>query len=566
MEIQQEQLGDLPLLSHLIASSGLVTCIDKHYPTHGNWRGPSMGNLVKCWLMGIISECDHRLYTVEDWASEHLHTLRWAVNDAELTAKAFQDDRLGLVLERFSDEDTWISMVSEYNSGLIQLYELPQDIVRVDSVNVPSFRADEAGSLFQFGHRKSHQANLPHLKTMLVSLDPLALPLATFTVHGKRSDDQLYIPAIERAQKSLAPTGLIYVGDTKLCNLGNCGYLASTSNFYLGPLSEVQYNKIDLAISIEKALSDAASIQILYKEDPKTGLNVAFAKAYELPPRERFDPVSNCRWQERLVLIQDDVRAQSQRISLNERLKEAQKEIFERFLPKKRRLIWRTTPQHQAEAQAFIDKVVTKFKVKDMLNIKLVVGKEQNSLTPLHIEVEVNKQNVLNAELIFGWRIYATNAPSNRLLTKDILPRYREEYRIEQQFHKLLTKTTNLLPLYLKNENRIEALLRLLTLALQFVAIIQYEVREALEEQEEVLTDLIPGNKNRKVYKPTAELMLNRFSTINAVWIQLPNKNKQAVLLNFEPIHLKILQLLHFPENLYHKMICAFNNVNELLE
>ena len=76
METRYEELSDLPLLGYLINQSPLEKCLDDNFPTHGNWRGPSVSKLMIGWLMYIISECDHRLYAVEDWASGHINTLR----------------------------------------------------------------------------------------------------------------------------------------------------------------------------------------------------------------------------------------------------------------------------------------------------------------------------------------------------------------------------------------------------------------------------------------------------------------------------------------------------------
>ena len=150
-----------------------------------------------------------------------------------------------------------------------------------------------------------------------------------------------------------------------------------------------------------------------------------------------------------------------------------------------------------------------------------------------------------------------------RLQTKDVLPCYRQEFLIEQQFHKLLTKTTSLLPLYLKNEGRIDALIRILCLALQFVATIQYTARQQLAKQNEKMDDLVPGNKGRKTEKPTAEILLKRFSPVTAVWIKVPNQPLVAKLINFEPVHTKILKMLNCPDDLYVTFMNAFDYVNE---
>jgi hypothetical protein len=49
---------------------------DKHFPTHGNWVGLSLGWVSGRWLTHIRSEADHRLNHVKPWADQRLHTLR----------------------------------------------------------------------------------------------------------------------------------------------------------------------------------------------------------------------------------------------------------------------------------------------------------------------------------------------------------------------------------------------------------------------------------------------------------------------------------------------------------
>jgi transposase len=228
MEVVTEELGDLPLLGFVIKSSPLISCLDAHFPVHGNWKGPSVGKLVCAWLLYIISENDHRLSPIQDWAARHLNILRCILECPNLTALDFQDDRLGNLLERFGQDEKYLLFQADYTSRLVRLYCLEQSTVRVDSVNVPSYR--EVGGLFQYGYNKSHQTDEPFMKTMLATLDPLALPIASYEVGGNQNDDELYISTIERARQSLVPSGLLYVGDSKMANLENCHYLASTGN------------------------------------------------------------------------------------------------------------------------------------------------------------------------------------------------------------------------------------------------------------------------------------------------------------------------------------------------
>jgi transposase len=583
MEVYQESVSDLPLLSHYIDASTLMSHLNSHYPVHGNWVGPDIGRLVKGWLLYIISECDHRLYTVEDWASCHIHTLRVCLDYPPLQASAFQDDRLGKVLEIFSQDATWETFQGTYTHELLRLYSLETDIVRVDSVNVPSYRSSKEGSLFQYGHHKRHQPDTVQLKTMLVSLDPLSLPLSVYTVPGNRNDEMLYVPTIKQAELSLGKRGILYVGDSKMANPTTSSYLVSGQNYYLNPLSEPYLSKKDLQMGIEMALADTPNIVSIIDEETKNDKEDSLqliAKVYELPKRQRSYTLVNqeeVSWEERLILILSPQHAQSEIQDLDTRLQSAQKELLERFLPRKHRRVWlQGNDKDEKNAQAFVDNLLEKKRLKGLLEVQIIQPKPQieenlketkektkkqakKQELPLSIRVKPFIEQIDKIKSYAGWRAYSTNAPVDKLPTTQVLKCYREQFRIEHQFHRLLTKTTDLLPIYLKDEERIKALIRVLILALQFVSIIQHNARMTLGEQKAALTDIVPGNKGRKVEKPTTEALLKRFKNISVVHIKIINQQPTAVLTNFDPIHKIILNILRCPDDLYDKFTVLFN-------
>ena len=55
---------------------GVQKLIDKNFPTHGNWRGQSLGTVAVIWLTHILSQADHRLNQVQAWAGKQLETLK----------------------------------------------------------------------------------------------------------------------------------------------------------------------------------------------------------------------------------------------------------------------------------------------------------------------------------------------------------------------------------------------------------------------------------------------------------------------------------------------------------
>jgi transposase len=555
MEVVTEELGDLPLLGFVLKSSPLISCLDAHFPVHGNWKGPSVGKLVCGWLMYIISENDHRLSPIQDWAARHLNTLRCILEYSNLTALDFQDDRLGNLLERFGQDDNYLPFQADYTGRLVRLYCLEQSTVRVDSVNVPSYR--DVGGLFQYGYHKSHQTDEPFMKTMLATLDPLALPIASYEVGGNQNDDDLYILTIQRARQSLVPSGLLYVGDSKMASLENCHYLASTGNHYLCPLNLAHYPGEELRKGVEQAMSNGADIKNVYQEGKTPTL---VAKVYELPQRTRLAVNKTFEWSERMVLVLSIPYAESKVAALEQRLDKSGKELLERFIPRKARQIWKSGKQ--TDARAFVDRVLDRHRVRHLLDVEIIVPPAADA--PLSIRLNFNKDAIKAEKDLMGWRLYITNVGVEKLSSTDLLLCYREEYKIEQQFHNLLTKTTALLPIYIKDQVRIVALLRLLFLALQFVALIQYQARKQLKEQNRTLQYLVPGNASRKVEQPTTAILLRRFKAVSVVWIQETLQPRKTVITRLEQIHSDILWLLDCPDDLYTRFGCDFQFVNEL--
>ncbi len=71
-----ERVDDVPLLLAQLERMQVASLLDRHFPTHGNWQGQSLGTISAVWLSHILSEGDHWLNHVEPWAMQHLNCLR----------------------------------------------------------------------------------------------------------------------------------------------------------------------------------------------------------------------------------------------------------------------------------------------------------------------------------------------------------------------------------------------------------------------------------------------------------------------------------------------------------
>lgn len=110
------------------------------------------------------------------------------------------DDRLEGVLRYLSQDELWRGFETTLSQQQMQVYDLSPQTLRLDSTSVSGDWSVSEGGLFQYGVSKDHRPDLPQLKLMLASLDPLGMPVASEIVAGNRADDRLYIPAIERVR------------------------------------------------------------------------------------------------------------------------------------------------------------------------------------------------------------------------------------------------------------------------------------------------------------------------------------------------------------------------------
>ena len=239
LTVESERVDDIPMLMAHQVRMGVPELLDRHFASHGNRQGLSLGWLTSMWLTHVLSESDHRLSHARGWARQRLETLR-GCSKQWVTELDFTDDRLADVLEALSDEARWSAFENALNGNLLRVYDLPAERVRVDSTTASGYWTVTEEGLLQFGHSKDHRPDLPQVKVMLSSLDPLGMPVVTQVVSGERADDPLYVPAIAQVRQGMGRRGLLYVGDSKMGALATRAFVQAGGDYYLCPLGLVQ--------------------------------------------------------------------------------------------------------------------------------------------------------------------------------------------------------------------------------------------------------------------------------------------------------------------------------------
>ena len=126
----------------------------------------------------------------------------------------------------------------------------------------------------------------------------------------------------------------------------------------------------------------------------------------------------------------------------------------------------------------------------------------------------------------------------------------RNEYLIEQGFGRYKGKALGLRPIYLASDGRVKGLIRLLSLGLRILCLLEFSVRTQLEAPQQGLPGLYAGNPKRATQQPTAELLLKAFRGITLT-IMDTDQVRQPFLSPLSKLQQPILQLLDSTDNIY---------------
>lgn len=564
--IANERVDDIPLLLSQMKKLGLSEVVDEHFAAHGNWKGLSIGQVVMGWLSYILSQGDHRLNQVEGWASKLTTTLQTSLDPA-VRSLDFSDDHLATVLDQLSDDLQWEHFEGELNRRTVRVYDLSVETIRIDTTTASSHREASAAGLFQFGHSKDYRPDLPQVKISQAALDPLGMPVSTTVVSGNRADDPLYIPEIKQVQKSLQQQGLLYVGDSKMAALETRGYLAQSQNHYLCPLPEVQVSKADLAELLAPIFRGEEPLVPVASPPMRPNASGSEAAAEPEPeliaegfaimmPQSLATGAEPFTWREQWLVVHSFKHGQRQQKSLDNRIENAIEAVAGLNL---------TGRGHKRlsvdETLAAAERILQRYRVQSLLQVDCETTTETThkrayrnhparTLTETKVQVKagLDPDSYEQTQRLLGWRVYVSN-DLNLTLTAAVYG-YRNEYLIERCFGRYKGKSLGLTPLFLASDQRIKGLIRLLSLGLRILCLLEFSVRSALESDQQGLPGLYAGNPKRASARPTAELLLNAFRGITLTVMEI-NGSLQRFLSPLSELHQRILQLLGGNDDVY---------------
>ena len=271
-------------------------------------------------------------------------------------------------------------------------------------------------------------------------------------------------------------------------------------------------------------------------------------------------------WTERRLVIRSRQLAQAGERGLRTRLTKAQAavEAVTARRQGKPRLTQLPAVQEAVEA------ILRRYRVEGLLEVRYEEQVQERavrryrdrpaqvrSAREVQVHTRVDQAAVATAVRQLGWRVYATTQPAAQLSLAQAVLAYRHEYLIERDMGRLKGRPLSLAPMYLERDDHATGLIRLLSIGLRVLTLLEFVVRRRLAAEQSALAGLYAGNPKRATVHPTAERVLESFEGLTLTIIQ-EGRCRRFHLTPLSPLQQRVLALLDFSVNIYTRLCANF--------
>lgn len=488
----RRHVGSLLLVAHYLHRLGLVKLIDDAVPMRGRAQlthGEVIAALVANRLAGPAP-----LYDVAGWASSAAMAELFGI-----PAGLLNDDRLGRALEA-------LAPVAEQVRGQLAL-----SAARACGVDMSRLHLDLTAVRFTGAYADSALVEKGWAADRSIARQVKTLQAATCDGvavyyrphHGKASELPCFTEALERLAL-LAPPGLVVVADSGLGYLGSlCAADAARLRFVVPLRADTGW--------ADRFREDVGSLDALPELDHCSGRQQHRPKAERtiykglLQPFDVTDPDTG-RHRLRVAYIWSSEEAASVAQGRERALVKA-----EQALGRIRNGLGGRYYKTKKQVDTRVAKIINP-KIHNLISV--TTGPARGGKPTL--SWQRHHDAIATAAQLDGLYAIATNLPDPAgptLTALDVLTIYKDQWIIEQR-HRDLKQTLHVRPVFLHNDDRIEALIAVVGIALLIFGLIEADLRRALGPGTP-LAGILPEHRDAV---PTARAVLTTFAGLHATY------------------------------------------------
>ena len=516
LDLDSKAIGVLPIINQFIERLGIAELLDRHVPSKENMT-LSHGQMLLLLIRNILVE-RQPLYNLPDWAMTYDGLFTGLVG---ISRKALNDDRIGRALnELFLAERP--TMLTDLTLRAIDVFKIDLSQFHNDSTTVTVYGAYRSAFTFKGkqtvklkrGHNKDHRPDLKQLVYCLTVSRDHAVPIHYKVYDGNITDDRTHIETWEKVRALVKRSDFIYVADCKLCTRAQMEHIDRAGGRFITVLPKTRseqawfeqwaaQNKVpwkELLRTPDHRHPDSDQELVYYgTESPvpsKEGYRILWilsSQKQEQDQQYRYEQIQ--KTVDDLSELQKKVGHRN--LKSQQQISEAVKSILETH-GSERWFEWHTTCEES-----------TRYKQqgkgrpgKDTPYAQVVTQQWTFMAMP-------NEQQIQADARMDGIFPLITNISKNQLAMKDVLLKYKYQPFVEKR-HQQLKSVFDAMPVYLKAPHRVEAMMFVYFIVLLLNALIERQLRQAMQAQNIASLPLYP--EERRCRRPTTERIVTFFS------------------------------------------------------
>ena len=493
-DLQNKIVGPIPIIQKFMDDVGLNTLLTQALDHEGSVV--AIETLVKSILTKPTA-----LYRIGDWVKDF---------DDGLVSGTLTDDRAARALDRLYKADR-ASLLTKLVLAAVEKFGISLDQIHNDSTSIKFSGAydnqDTKAIQLKRGHSKDHRPDLKQLVYSLSVSRDGAIPIHFKSYDGNRTDDTTHWETWQSLRGILGKSDFLYVADSKLCVSDTMLSIDRAQGLFLTIVPKTRSELKDFAL---KSQANQVRWEKIWdrKSSRKRKIDHFEVALGFFQLREGF----------KLYWYRSSEKQYRDRQNRESRLEVARAQL-QGLNNEKRR-----GPKSESALQKSVDKILQRFNVVDLLNVSIQVNEDEtfrqtkrgkSTTESLYkrtlkksflVVVTNNHESIAAEEAMDGIFPLTTNKDMSGL---DALKAYKFQPYLEKR-HSLFKSILELSPVFLKRNDRIEALVFVHFVAQLIASLIERQLRQSMSENEIDSLPVLPEGRSTKT--PTTPCVFDQFA------------------------------------------------------
>jgi transposase len=551
--LNSRRIAALPILDHFLRRLRLREFLLDHLPHEdGRTRVPTATALLVLLRNMLLSR--EPLYGVGEWAARHEPELL-GLSDRQLAA--LNDDRIGRCLDRLFDANV-PALALEVAAHAVREFDVSLDELHNDSTTI-TFHGDYESAdrertlrgrlrlAVTWGHNKDHRPDLKQLLYILTVSGDGAIPVQFRVESGNATDDRSHQGTWELLCQLTGRRDFLYIADCKLATTENTAYLHQRGGRFLSVLPRTRNEDVAFRAALIRGEIHWRRIHDKFDDDGNLVDRFSICEPeaqtiegyrliwYHSTLKAELDAKTRLARLERALEWLDELRKKlaSPRTRYRQRAKVA--EAVEALIRDCDVVGWITIEIEEQVTERY------RQERRGRPGEKTRYVKEEKLRFALRHRIELERlDEEARCDGIFPL------VSNDRVMTeRELLLAYKQQPAIERRFEQLKTDFA-VAPVYLKEVSRIQALLCVYFFVLLVEALLERELRRAMERKGLASLPLYP--ERRPCRRPTARRVIDLYEDVQRHMLAVGTRPPEVFSTELTRLQKRIIRLLGIPK------------------